>query len=183
MRLPVAAIFKCLLFGFAIALLIVNYGVRRGFASAARSAFGAGLADLSYALIASIAGDLLVAFGVTMLIGAIRAKGAVRALESTGTRNEFATTCALTMLNPLTIIAFAGFAGQLPLAGSTGRAVMLALSVFLGSIVVQLFLALTGTQLDRRLSNPSMLRVLNAASGIGIIFFGTAGLWPQVYPS
>ncbi len=84
------------------------------------------------------------------------------------------------MLNPLTIVAFAGFAGQLPLAGSTLRAVVLALAVFLGSIVVQLFLALTGAQFGRRLTNPSVLRALNAASGIGIIAFGLVGLGPHI---
>ena len=204
--MPVASMLKCLLFGFTIALavgpialLIVNYGVRRGFASAARSALGAGLADLSYAVIAFVAGDLLVArieahrtlfeltaacvlvgFGAYMLSGALRAQGGMHALESSGTGNELATTYSLTMLNPLTIVAFAGFAGQLPLAGSTLRAIVLALAVFLGSIVVQLFLALTGAQLGRRLTSPAVLRALNAASGIGIIAFGLVGLWPHI---
>jgi len=204
--LPVSSILRCLLFGFTIALavgpialLIVNYGVRRGLASAARSAFGAGLADFSYALIAFVAGDLLVArieahrtlfeltaacvlvgFGAYMLSGALRTRGGMHAVELSGTGNEFATTYVLTMLNPLTIVAFAGFAGQLPLAGSTLRAVVLALAVFLGSVVVQLFLALTGAQLGSQLTNPAALRALNAASGIGIIAFGVVGLWPHL---
>ena len=204
--MPVSSILKCLLFGFTvalavgpIALLIVNYGVRRGFASAARSAFGAGLADLSYAVIAFVAGNLLVArieahrtlfeltaacvlvsFGAYMLRSALRTRSGMHALEVSGRDNELATTYVLTMLNPLTIVAFAGFAGQLPLAGSILRAVLLAMAVFLGSIVVQLFLALTGAQLGSRLKNPAALRALNAASGIGIIAFGLIGLWPHI---
>jgi len=42
-------------------LLIINHGVTRGFAAAACSATGAGLADFTYAIVAFVAGDLLVA--------------------------------------------------------------------------------------------------------------------------
>jgi len=207
--MPLASIIKSLLFGFTIALavgpialLIVNYGVTRGFASASRSALGAGLADLTYAIVAFVAGNLLVArleahrpsfeviaalvliaFGAYMLFGALRAARAVDAAASPTAGKELATTYALTLLNPLTIIAFAGFAGQLPLAGSAARALLLALAVFLGSITVQLALAAAGAQLRRSLRNPTVLRSLNAVSGLGIVAFGLAGLWPHmVFP-
>ena len=170
-----AALLKSLLFGLTIALaigpialLIVSYGVTRGFAAAARSAFGAGLADFTYAIMAFFAGDLLVArldahravfeivaagvlvfFGICMLASALREHGPVSAAPATGTRNELVTTYGLTLFNPLTLIAFSGFAGQLPLAGSTARALVLAAAVFAGSILVQLTLAAAGAQLGR----------------------------------
>ena len=206
--MPVASILKSLLFGLTIALavgpialLIVNYGVTRGFASAARSALGAGLADLTYAAVAFVAGDLLVArlephrslfeiiaalllivFGGYLLIGAMRVGRTVSAAVATPGKSELATTYALTLFNPLTIVAFAGFAGQLPLAGSTVRALLLAFTVFLGSICVQIALATAGAQLGRWLRNPAVLKSLNAVSGLGILVFGLLGLWPHVTP-
>jgi len=107
----------------------VNYGITRGFTSAARSAFGAGFADMTYAIVAFVAGDLLVArleahralyeigaacllviFGGCMLWSALRARAAIRAASPDASRNELVTTYALTIINPLTIVAFAGFA-------------------------------------------------------------------------
>lgn len=202
-----AALLKSLLFGLTvalaigpIALLIVNYGVTRGFAAAARSAFGAGLADFTYAIVAFVAGDLLVArlqahrtvfeivaacilllFGIYMLASALRAQRPVGAAPATGTRNELVTTYGLTLFNPLTLIAFAGFAGQLPLAGSTARALVLAAAVFIGSILVQLALAAAGAQLGRWLRSAAALKLLNVASGLGILAFGLIGLWPHLY--
>jgi arginine exporter protein ArgO len=204
--MPPASILKSLLFGFTIAiaigpiaLLIVNYGVTRGFASAARSALGAGLADFTYAIVAFVAGDLfvarletdrplfeivaaltLVAFGGYMLFAAMRAGMAVSAAASSPDRSELATTYVLTLLNPLTLIVFAGFSGQLPLAGSTTRSLVLALAVFLGSVVVQLALAATGAELGRWLRSPATLRALNGISGLGIVVFGLVGLWPHL---
>ncbi|HZF17880.1 MAG TPA: LysE family transporter [Steroidobacteraceae bacterium] len=202
--MPVSAILKSLLFGLTvalaigpIALLIVNYGITRGFTSAARSAFGAGFADMTYAIVAFVAGDLLVArleahralyeigaacllviFGGCMLWSALRARAAIRAASPDASRNELVTTYALTIINPLTIVAFAGFAGQLPLAGSVLRALLLALAVFVGSLAVQLALAATGAQLGHWLREPKVLRSLNVASGLGVAGFGLAGLWP-----
>ncbi len=201
-----AALLKSLLFGLTIALaigpiavLIVNYGVTRGFAAAARSATGAGLADFTYAIVAFVAGDLLVArlqahrtafeivaasilllVGIYMLASALRAHGPVGAAPATGTGNELLTTYGLTLFNPLTLIAFAGFAGQLPLAGSSARALFLAAAVFTGSIVVQLALATAGAQLGRRLHSAAALKWLNVASGLGILAFGLIGLWPHL---
>lgn len=206
--MPLASLIKSLVFGLTvalavgpIALLIVNYGVTRGFASAARSALGAGLADLTYAIVAFIAGDFLVArleahrlqfeivaacvlvvFGAYLFVTALRSRTTASAASASAERKELLTTYALTLLNPLTIVAFAGFAGQLPLAGSTLRALLLATAVFLGSVIVQFALAVAGAQLGRRLSQPSVLRTLNAGSGLGILAFGLAGLWPHVAP-
>ncbi|MGH8262327.1 MAG: LysE family translocator [Steroidobacteraceae bacterium] len=201
-----AALLKSLLFGLTIALAIgpialriVNYGVTRGFAAAARSATGAGLADFTYAIVAFVAGDLLVArlqahrtvfeivaagilllVGIYMLVSTLRAHAPVGAAPATGTRNELVNTYGLTLCNPLTLIAFAGFAGQLPLAGSSARALVLAAAVFIGSIVVQLALAAAGAQLGRWLRGATALKLLNVASGLGILAFGLIGLWPQL---
>jgi threonine/homoserine/homoserine lactone efflux protein len=204
--MPLASFIKSVIFGLTIALavgpialLIVNYGVTRGFASAARSALGAGLADLTYAIVAFVSGDflaarleahrsqfeiaaafVLVVFGAYLFATSLRTQTATGAAAAPPGTNELATTYALTLFNPLTIVAFAGFAGQLPLAGSTARALLLATAVFLGSVVVQFALAAAGAQLGRWLRSLSVLRTLNAGSGLGIIAFGLIGLWPHV---
>jgi arginine exporter protein ArgO len=174
-----APLIKSVIFGLTIALAV-------------------GLADLTYAIVAFIAGDflaarleahrsqfeivaavVLVVFGVYLFATALRTQTATSAAAASPGK-ELVTTYALTLFNPLTIVAFAGFAGQLPLAGSTARALLLATAVFLGSVVVQLALAAAGAQLGRWLRSPSVLRTLNAGSGLGIVAFGLIGFWPHV---
>jgi threonine/homoserine/homoserine lactone efflux protein len=108
----------------------------RGFASAARCGLGAGLADFTYALIAFTVGPaisgllaahrrqveivaslVLVSFGLWMIRSALRARttageGKAKPVE---TRREIATTFLLTIVNPLTVLAFVSFSAQLGL--------------------------------------------------------------------
>jgi threonine/homoserine/homoserine lactone efflux protein len=60
----------------------------------------------------------------------------------------------------------------MPLGGSPLRSVGLALSLFLGSLAIQVVFALGGAGLGRVLSDPRWIRGLNVASGLALIAFG-----------
>lgn len=180
-----------------IAVLIVQCGLTRGFGSAARCGLGAGLADLTYALIAFTVGPaisgllaahrreleivaslVLVGFGLWMIWNALRARktageGEVKPVE---TRREIATTFLLTIVNPLTVLAFVSFSAQLGLDPSWRQAIGLSLALFLGSLSIQLALALAGSHLSRVVTDPRWVLGLNVASGLGIVLFGVSGL-------
>lgn len=175
-----------------IALLILNTSLRFGLSAGVRSAFGAAVADLLYAIGAAFAGtavvSLLAAHEVTLrvtasvvliAIGAYLLYGALRpshATERTPQRERpFLTTLALTIVNPLTLIVFATFVMQSQTAVAAD-AMGLVIGIFLGSLTVQLALAFGGAGLGRLFSNPRALQVLNVASGAGIAVFGVVGL-------
>jgi len=180
-----------------IAVLIVQCGLTRGFASAARCGLGAGLADLTYALIAFTVGPaisgllaehrreveivaslVLVGFGLWMIWSALRARKAAgeRETKPVGSHREIATTFLLTIVNPLTVLAFVSFSAQLGLDPSWRQAISLSLALFLGSLTIQLALALAGSRLRRYVTDPRWVLGLNVASGLGIVLFGVTGL-------
>ena len=184
-----------------IALLIVNYGISQGFRAAFAAGCGAAVADLLYAMLAFIAGAQLLAWladkqdefhrlsslvlillGLWMLwrawaVRAVQAPVATTPPPPVDAARPFATTLLLTIVNPLTVLVFVGFAGQLPLGGSPRVAAMLALAVFAGSLMVQTAFALGGAALARVLSNPRWRRLLNGSSGAAIAAFGFHGMW------
>lgn len=185
-----------------IALLIVNYGLSQGFRAAFAAGCGAAVADLLYAMLAFIAGSQIVAWLAERQDGFRRISGlalvllglwmlwrswaprdadkpvAAVATPGTDAQRPFLTTLLLTVVNPLTVLVFVGFAGQLPLGGSLRAAVALALAVFAGSLMVQTVFALGGAALARVLSNSRWQRLLNGLSGLAIVAFGIHGAWP-----
>jgi threonine/homoserine/homoserine lactone efflux protein len=92
-------------------------------------------------------------------------------------QRPFLTLLLLTLVNPLTVLIFVGFAGQLPLGGSVRAAALLALAVFAGSLIVQTVFALGGAALARVLSDWRWQRLLNGLSGAAIAAFGLHGMW------
>lgn len=175
-----------------IALLILNTGLRFGLSAGVRSAFGAAVADLLYAVGAAFAGAaavqaiagqestlrlvaslVLIALGVYLLWGAIRPSASTERTPQ-GER-PFLTTLALTIVNPLTLIVFASFVMQSE-ARAAADAIGVVIGIFLGSLVVQLALAFGGAGLGKVFSNPRALQLLNVASGAGIALFGVVGL-------
>ena len=123
----------------------------------------------------------VIALAVWMLRGALRtppggAPGAAAGGAATAGARPLLATFLLTLLNPLTILMFVAFAAQLPLAGSTGRAVLLALCVAVGSLAVALGFAWAGALLARLFARGSRARLLQAASAAGIMAFGIHGL-------
>lgn len=189
---------KSLLFGAVlagsigpIALLIFGTAARRGFAAGVFAAAGAALADLAYALAAFSIGalvlpllaahqtavriasaSLLVALGLLMLLrppadAAAPAQPAARTLLP---------VFLLTLVNPMTIVVFAGFVPQLPLAGSLAVAAWLAFALGVGSLTVAVAVAGAGALLGAALPGAGWRRAINAVSAVGILAFGIAGL-------
>ena len=141
-----------------IAILIINRGLTLGLKSGLMSGLGAGLADFTYGLVTFTIGSvvigylqlnarffelftsaILVVFGLWMLRSSMKAPKE-RQLERRGgkKRNGFGyllSTYLLTMVNPLTLVVFVGFSGQLisPVS-SAAHVVILALAIFAGSV-------------------------------------------------
>ncbi|MBC5991747.1 LysE family translocator [Pontibacter cellulosilyticus] len=180
-----------------IAILIINRGLNSGLKSGALSGVGAALADFTYGIIAFTLGTVIVGFlktnqlyfsyataGVLFLFGAWMLKGSLRetppteAKQEVGKGNYLLSTYLLTIVNPLTIILFLGFSGQLisPVTGFVDI-ILLAAAIFSGSLIIQLMLAFFGASLGRFIRNRSVIRLLNIASSILIIGFGVAGLF------
>ena len=176
-----------------IALLIFGTGARRGFAAGSAAALGAALADFLYALGAFLLGALilpfvavhraaidvgcallLVGFGGWMLLVQLRPGPPAEALEPAA--RQFLPTFLLTFLNPITLVIFAGFVPQLPVAGSLAMAALLALSLGAGSAVVGLGFAGTGAALGKALPGEGARRAVSAAAALGILGFGLYGL-------
>lgn len=193
-----AAFLKSLTFGALlagsigpIALLIFGTAAQRGFAAGGFAAAGAALADFSYALLAFSAGALvlpllaghaaairsgsgllLVGLGALMLLR----PPAQAAAAPPATGRSLVATFLLTLVNPMTIVVFAGFVPQLPVAGSLPSAAWLALALGVGSLVVALAIAGAGAVLGTVLPGASWRRAIHAASALGILGFGIAGL-------
>jgi len=180
-----------------IALLIVNYSLTHGLCQGLRSALGAAGADFSFALVAFLAGHGaarivearrfveiaagigLVLFGTWLAVAALGRRMPVGPSVAAGDARRvrpLLATYVLTLINPLTIVAFLGLAPQLPLGQSAWMAGGLAASLFAGSLVVQILFALAGAGIGRSVARPEVIRTLNVASGAGIALFGIAGL-------
>jgi threonine/homoserine/homoserine lactone efflux protein len=176
-----------------IALLIFGTGARQGIAAGAYAGLGAALADLLYALAAFLAGALvlpylaaqeraigigcallLVALGLWMLFAQFR-DGAAPAAPKPAAR-AFLTTFALTAVNPMTFVMFAGVVPQLPVAGSAGRAAGLATALAAGSMAVNVAIGACGAALGRVMPGERGRRAVSAVAAVGILAFGIAGL-------
>ena len=157
----------------AIAVLILEIGIRRGVRAAGAAATGAATADGVYALVAVAFGTVLaaviepiqpplrVASVVVLIAIAIRGLLAVRA-GTRATRAEgmvasplrtYLQLLALTMLNPATVIYFTALIVGLPDLGTelAERGAFVA-GVFLSSLTWQWLLATVGSVGHRRLS-------------------------------
>lgn len=178
-----------------IALLIIGTAASRGLWPGCFAGLGAALADLVYALLAFSAGALLLPMLETWTV-AIRTGSALVliVLALAMIRRSLATvaeapgapprpvgsllpTFLLTLINPLTIVMFTGFAPQLPLAGSLARAGWLAFGLFCGSLFIQLALAVAGSMLGAVRPGHAWRRAINLAGAVGILAFGLAGLF------
>ncbi|MCI0346678.1 MAG: LysE family transporter [Chloroflexi bacterium] len=155
----------------AIALLIIDLGLRRGFRSAAAAGLGAATADGLYATLAALAGAAVAGLltpiatplrGVVLV--AVAARGLRRALASraAATTGETAPPpavgstyvrfLALTLLNPHTVIYFAALTLGLPQLGTgSGERVAFVAGAFTASAAWQVFLAALAALGHRRL--------------------------------
>jgi threonine/homoserine/homoserine lactone efflux protein len=201
MDLPLSA--RGFLLGLSIAavlgpigLLCVRRTLASGFAVGFVSGLGAATADAGYAAIAgfgvSAVASLLVdqrlslrvvggIFLVYLGLRTMRALPAQRSAEVGTTRlvGAYASTLALTLSNPMTILSFAGVFAGIGLgstnAASTDAALVLVLGVFAGSATWWLVLAGATTRLRAKFTT-RRLRVVNLASGLLILVFGVQAL-------
>ncbi len=197
-------ILKAFLFGVAvaiaigpIAILVITNGITHGLRVALLTAWGAATADLTFAIVAFSIGSqlsraldehrtvfallssvVLILFGMWMIRG-VSFHHEVKAPERLGEQERifgYWLTYGLTLANPLTIVAFMGFAGQVSYAGSWYRVLYFSIFVFLGSFLVQALLALFSSSLRVILKNPRIVAYLNIAGGIAIMVFGLIGI-------
>jgi len=85
----------------------------------------------------------------------------------------YASTFALTLTNPLTILAFLGIFAGLGAGGGSAQAWVLVLGVFCGSVLWWLLLAL-GVSLLRERITPAALLWVNRLSGLIILGFAAS---------
>jgi threonine/homoserine/homoserine lactone efflux protein len=157
------------------------------------AALGAALADFLYALAAFLLGAvllpylaghrlaidvacalLLVGFGAWMIVAQVR-PGRPPGVPATAAR-VFLPTFLLTFLNPMTLVIFAGFVPQLPVAGSLGMAAVLALALAAGSAAVGVGFAGAGAAIGKAMPGERGRRAISLATAAGIFAFGVYGL-------
>ncbi len=177
-----------------IALLIFSTAAREGFAAGAFAGVGAALADFLYALAALSIGALmlpmlsahaqaievgcallLVGLGLSMLWR--QSRTAEAAVAPRPAASSLLPTFLLTIVNPMTLVVFAGIVPQLPLAGSMGNAAVHAFALAAGSASVGFVIAGTGAALGRNLPDARWRRAVSAAAATGILVFGVYGLF------
>ncbi|MEX2406906.1 MAG: LysE family transporter [Actinomycetota bacterium] len=168
-----------------VAVLIVDLAMRRGFARTVPAALGAASADLTYAIVAVLAGTAvasalephqrtieLVSAGVLAGIVAFRMWRLFRPEEverprrtAEGPLRTYGSFLALTLVNPMTVTYFAALIlglGPETLGSSTDRA-LFAAGAGIASASWQLLLAGAGALLHHRLSERA--RVATALFG------------------
>jgi threonine/homoserine/homoserine lactone efflux protein len=195
---------RALLFGVAIAapvgpiaLLLVRVGLNHRLSDALSAAFGVALADLTYAVLALTSGAGLFALlhahdrairltssGVLLLLGLWLAACALRghatsteaSLEPKTRAPGLIQLYLLTLANPLTILLFVAFSGQMTVGSGVGAVLYGSLWLFLGSLAVQASYASFGAALRRWVATPAAVRRINATSGVAIAGFGVWGI-------
>ncbi|AWJ85048.1 lysine transporter LysE [Azospirillum sp. TSH58] len=198
------ALLKGLIIGFSIAapvgpigLLCIRRTLADGPAHGFASGLGAASADAVYGAIAgfgvALVTDALLGAQVALkLVGGLmllwlgwstlRARPAERAAEARGgggLAGAYASTFALTLANPATILSFAAVFGGLGVSAgdgsSTGVAALLVAGVFTGSAMWWLGLSASVGAFRRRVTPAAMLWI-NRVSGAVLGVFGIAAL-------
>jgi arginine exporter protein ArgO len=155
----------------AIAILIVDLGMRRGFRQAAAAGAGAATADFTYATLAVVAGTAVAALlapiawwlrvGAVVALVTIGLRGIARSLRPAATTasppaatvlGTYLRFLGLTLLNPATIVYFAALILGLGSFGSEAiERASFVLGAFLASLSWQTTLAAVGSVGHRRL--------------------------------
>lgn len=177
------------------ALIILNRGVQHGFKSAAYSGLGAAAGDFVYGFLAFsaggwiaqlllptqdflriISGSFLMAISIYIIAVSSRRHVSPNDEDFSAKQRSLNGDClslfAMTLSNPLTIVIFLGFMGNIQGQHKPFNALMYAIFVFLGSLIVQSAIALSGVYLGNWLKQPIYIRYFNRASAVGIFLFG-----------
>jgi len=181
-----------------IGLLCIKRTLDRGWATGVASGLGVAAADASYGLMVAaglsatglllayatamqLAGGLLIAFlGLQSLragMSDVPGKAAPGA-SGGGLLSAFASAYALTITNPMTILAFAGLVAGLGAAAASqpGAAYVLVAGVFAGSLLWWVFLA-SATALARTRVTARVTRWLDLGSGAVLLIWGLWIAW------
>jgi len=178
-----------------IAILILNQGINCGLRNGVLCGIGAATADFTYAIVAFTIGGLLIPlienqkeiipivssavliiFGLWMIYTTLKKKSSEKKDKYSLTcKYPFVTTYGLTIINPLTIVVFAGFAGLLTSDGEINIFIH-ALVIFIASLLVQMLIAFAGSKLAALFSRPKNLLYFNLASAFGIMVLGISKL-------
>ena len=196
-------LFEGIAIGFAIAapvgpigVLCIRRTLERGLLVGLVSGLGAATADACYGGIAAfgltaisdflleyqdwvrlVGGLFLLYLGVTILRSKPATQSA-RVSRRAGLPGAYASTLALTLTNPTTILSFIAVFAALGLAergGDAFDALMLVVGVFAGSALWWLILS-SGVALLRGRLRPGWFIWVNRASGLLILGFGVAAL-------
>jgi threonine/homoserine/homoserine lactone efflux protein len=184
----------------AIAVLIIDASVRRGFRIGAAAGSGAATADGVYATLAVLAGAalaaliepyarplrlisavILVVIAVRGLLGLRRGSGPISssgasedASAGPGMAATYVKFLGLTILNPMTIVYFAALVLGLPAigAGAADRVVFV-VAAFLASISWQLVIAAFGAVVHHRLP-PVAATITSVVGNVIVLFFAAS---------
>jgi arginine exporter protein ArgO len=177
----------------AIAILIMDVGIRRGFGPALSAGAGAATADLLYAALAVVGGATLastveaigdplrIASGMVLLV--IAMLGLFRSRRPTETNvteprsadlaQTYGRFVGLTIINPTTVVYFAAVVIGLGVASGMTAAdgVLFVIGAFLASLSWQTLIATVGAFAGHRLSMRSR-RVVTIVGNLVILAFG-----------
>lgn len=178
-----------------IALLIMNTGVRHGFRPGVAAATGASLADALYGVLAMSIGagvapwleahrrifmtvscGVLAVIALNLLRGAWRMRRADLPGQSLSLSRGIIGTFLLTAVNPMTLVGFLAFTGQLAPINNWLEVPVRALAVAFGSWTIGAGMAGGAALLHRSFQSPRLIAGLNALSGLGILGFALFGL-------
>ena len=177
----------------AIAILIMDVGIRRGFAPAFSAGAGAATADLLYAALAVIGGATLaatvesigdplrIASGIVLLVIAVL--GLLRSRQPAETNvteprsgdlvRTYARFVGLTIINPTTVVYFAAIVIGLGVARGMGAGdgALFVTGAFLASLSWQTLIAAVGAFAGHRLSSRSR-KVVSILGNLVILALG-----------
>ncbi|MGF1703789.1 LysE family transporter [Photobacterium makurazakiensis] len=191
-------VMKAVLFGLIlslsvgpIAILVLNNGMHHGYLAAVRSAIGAAAADYCYAVVSFIIGTLiinnmanyqfqiilmsswiLIIMGFYVMYNALKNTKLLAKVYYKKKKMGFRSTFYLTLANPIAIIALSAFIGHSNEQLDVYFALQLAGAVFIGSLLIQCILAISGCVLKKHEEAVTFPFYLQLLGGLAICFFG-----------
>ncbi|CUH63951.1 homoserine/Threonine efflux protein [Thalassovita gelatinovora] len=183
-----------------IGLLCIRRSVAQGRAAGLATGFGAAAADGTYGLLVAagisasglltrystqmqlFGGVLIACLGLLTLRGFFTARPAeISGPPATSILGAFGTTYLLTLLNPATVLAFAGMVAGLGAAasGASNAAYWLVIGVFLGSALWWLILVHAALWARARIAQDT-LRWLDLIAGAVLTVWGIGLTWGAI---
>lgn len=178
-----------------IGVLCIRRTLAQGRAHGFASGLGAATADAAYGLIGGLGLSIISTFlvnqnmvlrligsvflcylGVRTLLDSPAAAAATSPIATSGLLSSYASTLALTLTNPMTILSFAAIFAGLNVKATGAEVMPLVAGVFCGSALWWLVLAGIAGLVRERLS-PNVMVWINRASGVVIIVFGLVALF------